>query len=200
MFNEQTVNKFKLVLYPILLILGVILGWYLKPEAVRVEEKLKVVELEKQVVVEKEKLKVEIIHVKDTQVVERWRREKTETQLPDGTITKRETEEKNIDTVVKEKTTDTKVVEVEKQVVIEVEKFVDRKVLIEPKLENWGVNVLAGVQPKLNPLSTDLVLGVQAERRVAGPFWAGIWVQTVTPTNFSNLNAIQGGLQVGAKF
>lgn len=190
-----------LISHALLLVLGVLAGWYMKPAVVKIEEKIKVVEVEKQIVVEKEKVRVEVVRVTDKQIVERWRRESTETELPDGTKTKTTTEEKNIDTVVKDVTNNVKVVEVEKQVVVEKLVTVDREIRIEPKLENWSINVLAGVQPKLLPqLETDVILGVQAERRIAGPFWAGIWTQAVTPSQFNKINGIQAGISAGIKF
>lgn len=161
---------------------GAALGWGLKPDVVRVEEKIKTVEVEKQVVVVQEQVRVEIVKVKDSQVVERWRREKT--QSPDGTI--REVEEKNIDTVVKEKenTTEVKIVEVTKEVVVE--KLVDRVIKIDPVLANWHIGVTGGTQ-LLVPVP---VFGVEVERRIAGPFWLGL---------YGNMNTQLNSGQVGAK-
>lgn len=150
---------------------GAALGWGLKPDVVKVEEKLKVVEVEKQVVVEKEKVVVQVVKVKDTQVVERWHREKTTS--PDGTV--KEVEDKNIDSVVKEKenSTEVKVVEVEKQVVVE--KQVDRVIKIDPVLAQWRVGVSGGAQFLTAQLPAPVVvLGVDAERRIAGPIWVGL--------------------------
>lgn len=190
-----------IITHLVLLALGVVAGWYMKPDVFKIEEKIKVVEVEKQVIVEKEKVRVEIVRVTDKSVVERWRRESTETQLPDGTLTKKTTEEKNIDTIVKDVTTNVKVVEVEKQVVVERQVQVDKIIKIDPVLENWSVSLLAGIQPRLIPqLETDIVLGVQAERRIAGPFWGGIWAQAVTPSQFNKINGIQGGISAGIKF
>jgi hypothetical protein len=84
-------------------VVGVGIGWGIKPDQVRVEEKVRVETVEKQVVVTHETVRVEVVKVKDSQVVERFHREKTETKSPDGTIVKKETEDRNVDTIVKEK-------------------------------------------------------------------------------------------------
>lgn len=172
------------------------------PERVITEEKLKVVEVEKQVVVEKEVVRVEVVRVKDTQVVDRWRREKTETQMPDGTLTKKEVEERNIDTVVKEKETkaEVRVVEVEKQVVVEREKLVETKTT--PVLPNWHISVLGGVAPRFDqPPLTPVMVGVEVERRAIGPFFAGGWVMGGSPVvgPFTLTNA-SFGIKIGAEF
>lgn len=166
--NELSSKALPFIVVSVVSILvGAGISWKLKPDVVRVEEKIKTVEVEKQVVVVQEKVRVEVVKVKDSQVVERWRREKT--QSPDGTI--RETEEKNIDSIVKEKenSVEVKVVEVEKQVVVE--KMVDRVIKIDPVLANWHVGILGGSQ-LLVPVP---VFGVEVERRIAGPFWGGLW-------------------------
>lgn len=158
------------VLSVVLFIGGAGLGWALKPEVVRVEEKLKTVEVEKQVVVVQEKVRVEVVRIKDSQVAERYRKETVHS--PDGTV--RQTEERNIDTVVKEKenTVEVKVVEVEKQVVVE--KQVEKLVKVEPVLPNWQVSLIGGIE-----LPTPMpVVGLSVDRRIAGPFWAGVAAQT----------------------
>jgi len=177
-------------------VVGAGVGWGIKPDQVRVEEKVRVETMEKQVVVTHETVRVEVVKVKDSQVVERWHREKTETKSPDGTVVKKETEDRNIDTIVKEKENNTQVqvVEVEKKV------YVDREVthekIVTPVLANWHVSALVGapVRLPLPNLSTDLVLGVEAERRVMGPFWGGLWTT-------GNLNGgFQGGVKLGVQF
>lgn len=150
---------------------GAGLGWALKPDVVRVEEKVKVVEVVQEKVVIQEQVRVEVVKVRDTQIVERYR--KTEDITPDGAIHR--TEERNIEAVVKEKenTVEVKVVEVEKQVVVE--KLVDRVVKIDPVLAQWSVGASGGVQflattfPEPTPL-----FGAGVERRIAGPFWLGL--------------------------
>lgn len=172
------------------------------PEKLKVEEKVKVVEVEKQVVVAKEVVRVEVVRVKDTQIVDRWRREKTETQTPDGTLTKREVEERNIDTVVKEKETkaEVKVVEVVKEVVVDREKVVEKR--IEPVLPNWHAGALVGAAPRFDqPLATPVMVGLEVERRVAGPVWLGGWAIGGSPVvgGFALTN-VAVGLKVGMEF
>lgn len=191
----------KLLIGLAVFIAGAGLGWYLKPEAVRVEEKVKVVEVVKEVVVVQEQVRVEVVKVKDTQVVERWHREKTEERKPDGSVLTREVEDRNIDTLVKEKenTVEVKVVEVEKEVVVEREKRVEVK--IEPVLPNWHIGVLAGVAPNFqNPVSTPVVVGLEAERRIAGPFWAGLWATAGSPTTHFEVTNPTVGLKLAVEF
>jgi len=182
--------------------MGLAVGLKIGPENVRVEEKIKVVEVVKEVVVAKEVVRVEVVRVKDTQVVDRWRREKTETQDPDGTVTKREVEERNIDTVVKEKETkaEVKVVEVIKEVVVDREKVVEKQ--IEPVLPNWHAGALVGVAPRFDqPLATPVMVGLEVERRVTGPVWLGGWAIGGSPVvgGFALTN-VAVGLKVGMEF
>jgi len=178
------------------LAIGSALGWFLKPDQVRVEERLKTVEVEKQVVVVQEKVRVEVVKVKDTQVVERWHREKTEEKKPDGTVTTKEVEDKNVDSVVheKENSTEVKVVEVEKQVVVEKEVFKDR--IVTPVPASWHLGVLGGITPQFTPTPgvNSWLVGAEVEHRVAGPFWGGVWGMG------STTGQAMGGLKLGVQF
>ena len=171
----------------IFLLAGAGIGWALKPDVVKIEERVKTVEVEKQVVVVQEKVKVEVVKVKDTQVVERYRRERN--QSADGAF--REVEERNIDSVITEKVTKTevKVVEVEKQVVVE--KEVQKLVKVDPVVKDWHVGVMGGTE-LLAPVP---VFGAEVERRIAGPFWLGIWGNANT-----HLSRGQVGLKVAVEF
>ena len=177
--------------YLAILVVGVGIGWYVKPDQVRVEEKTKIVEVVKEVVVTQEKVRVEVVHVKDTTVVERWHREKTEEKKPDGTVITKEVEDRNIDTLVKEKENSetVKVVEVVKEVVVNLDVVVEK--VIEPVLHQWAVGLLVGVAPRFdNPASTPIMLGVSAERRILGPFLLGLQLQAGSPvTGFQVTNA-----------
>jgi len=163
---------------------GAGLGWGLKPDVVKIEERIKVVEVTKEVVVVQEKVRVEVVKVKDTQVVERWHREKK--TFPDGTIT--EVEDKNIDSIVNEKenTVEVKIVEVTKEVVVE--KLVDRVIKIDPVLAQWRVGATGGAQFLFSefPMPTP-VFGVEAERRLAGPFWIGLGGSLNTKLNVADI-------------
>jgi len=176
---------------------GVGLGWSLKPDQVKIEEKVKVVEVEKQVVVVQEKVRVETVRIKDTQVAERYHREKTTS--PDGTI--REVEDRNINAVSKETTHDVqvKVVEVEKQVIVD--RMVDRVVKIDPVLAQWRAGLMAGITPRLdNPPATAIVAGLEVEKRIVGPVWAGIWVTGGSPVQQFSLTNVSGGIKLAVEF
>jgi hypothetical protein len=168
----------KLLPYLAVLVVGGGIGWTLKPSQVRVEEKLKVVEVIKEVVVTKESVRVEVVKVKDTQIVERWHREKTETKSPDGTIVKKEVEDRNINTEIHSHTQSetVKVVTVEKQIVVEKEKLIEK--ISTPVLAQWHTGVLVGINPSLLPTPTvsSYFIGAEVERRIVGPVFAGLWV------------------------
>ena len=156
---------------------GFLVGRLTKPEVVT--EKTKIEYVEKQIVVTQEKIRVEIGKVKDTQVVERWHREKTEETKPDGTITVKEVEDRNIDSIVREQqnSTEVKIVEVTKEVVV--------KELVEtsktPTLAQWRIGGVAGIHPRLLPPSViSYVYGAEIERRLIGPIWGGVWGQANT--------------------
>lgn len=172
------------------LAIGVGIGWALKPDQVRVEEKIKVVEVVKEVVVTQEKVRVEVVHVKDTTVVERWHREKTEEKKPDGTVVTKEVEDRNIDSVVKERenSTEVKVVEVVKEVVVNRDVVVEK--VIEPVLPQWMVGLGVGAAPRFDNLaSTPIMLSVSAKRRILGPFFLGLQLQAGSPvTGFQVTN------------
>lgn len=176
---------------------GVGLGWVLKPDQVKIEEKVKVVEVEKQVVVVQEKVRVETVRIKDTQVAERYHREKMTS--PDGTV--REVEDRNIDAVSKETTHDVqvKIVEVEKQVVVD--RTVDRVVKVDPVLAQWRAGLMAGVAPRLdNPPATAIVAGLEVEKRIVGPVWAGVWVTGGSPVQQFSLTNVSGGIKLAVEF
>lgn len=196
-------NKWAIVLIGLGIFgVGMVVGSFVKPDTVKVEERIKVVEVVKEVVVEHETVRVEIVRVKDTQVVERWHREKTETKSPDGTVITKEIEDKNIDTLVKEKenSTELKVVEVIKEVVVT--KEIEKEKIVTPVLAQWHLGVLVGVAPRFDvPSETPLLLGLEAERRLAGPVWLGAWVSGGSPLvgGFKLTNA-SVGLKVAIEF
>lgn len=198
------VKKFgpKAVPIVVALLVGIGAGWFAKPDVVKVEEKLKVVEVVKEVVVQHETVRVEVVRVKDTQVVERWHREKTETKTPDGTVVTKEVEDKNIDSIIKEKenSTEVKIVEVIKEVVVE--KEVIKEKVVTPMLAQWHLGVLVGTAPRFDsPTDTPLLIGVEAERRILGPVWLGAWGMAGSPVvgGFKVVNASLG-LKVGFEF
>lgn len=179
----------------VLLVVGFVAGANLNPQPERVVEKVRIEQVEKQVVVVQEKVRVEIVKVKDTQVVERWHREKTETKTPDGAVVTKEVEDKNIDTLVKEKenNVEVRVVEVEKQVVViqkqETEKIIDNQ-------KRFRVGLLVGVHPDILPVPkiNSYAVGGELDVRIIGPVWIGAWGMGTTA------GQALGGLAAGVEF
>ena len=187
-------NWLKIVSYVLVLVVGVALGWGTKPDVI--QEKVQIVQVEKQIVVEKEVVRIEVVKVKDTQVIERWHREKTEEKKPDGTVITKEVEDKNIDSIVKEKenSTEVKIVEVEKQIVVEKEVIKEVKV----GLAQWHVSVGGALGPQLDPLRLSGTFDVAVERRIVGPFFLGLTANI--GTDFQKVSGFGGGLRIGAEF
>ena len=52
--------------------------------------------------------------------------------------------------------------------------------VVTPVLPQWRAAVLAGASLKspLLPVAGPLVLGLEVDRRIVGPFWLGVWAQT----------------------
>lgn len=192
----------------VLLLGGIGIGWGVKPDVVKIEEREKIVE--KQVTTESQKalmtafenLRVEMEKVRETQVVEKYHREELETRLADGTYTKKVTVDKNIDSHTKETETkvEVKVVEVEKRVEVIKTEYVDRIVekekIVTPVLAQWHVGVIGGLTPQLLPTPgvQNWVVGGEVERRIVGPVFLGIWGAGTTTGQG------MGGLKVGFEF
>jgi hypothetical protein len=191
----------QILIFVLVLVAGIAVGWYSKPDVVKIEEKIKVVEVEKQVVVEHETVRVEVVRVTDTQVVDRWHREKTETKTPDGTIVTKEVEDRNIDTIVnqKENNVEVKVVEVTKEVVVNRDVVVEK--VVTPQLAQWHAGILVGVAPRFDaPNDTAIVGGFEVERRIVGPIFAGAWLMGGSPlSGFKVTNAV-AGVKVAIEF
>jgi hypothetical protein len=198
----DSLKKAAYVAVPLLCLgLGAAGGWYAKPDVYRIEEKVKVETVEKQVVVVQEKVRVEKVYIKDVQVVERWHREKTEEKKPDGTVLTKEVEDRNIDSILKEtrKDVEVKIVEVEKQVVVKQE--VEKRVTMDPVLSKWRGKLMVGVAPTLpNIVESPLMFGVEGEMRVAGPLWLGLWAMGGSPVTRFSLSNVSGGISVGAEW
>jgi len=183
------------------ILIGTGLGWKLKPDVVKTETQIKVVEVEKQVVVEHESVRVEIVKVKDVQVVDRWHREYEQTKSPDGTVITKETEDRNIDSIVKEKenNTEVKIVEVIKEIVVE--KEVNKIVTVTPVLAQWHMGLMAGVAPRLDNVAlTPVMVGIEVERRILGPVWVGAWGMAGSPVTGFNVVNGTAGLKLGVEF
>lgn len=192
----------------VLLLVGIGIGWGVKPDVVKIEEREKIVE--KQVTTEAQKelmtafenLRVELQKVRETQVTEKYHREELETRLADGTYTKKVTVDKNIDSHTKETETkvEVKVVEVEKVVekerVVLVDKEVVKEKIVTPQLAQWHVGVIGGLTPQFLPTVgvQNWVIGGEVERRIVGPVFLGIWGAGTTTGQG------MGGLKVGFEF
>lgn len=161
---------------------GYAFGRYGTPERIVIQEKLKVVEVEKErlVVIEKEVVK------KDHSLDEKQRihREEHEIKHPDGTEERHKTEDINVDTVVR----DTEIRYVDKIVEKEVIKYVDREVEktvdISKPMPDWRIGPMLGVgiDGIASAASTgtfdvrqSIVGGVEVERRILGPISIGAW-------------------------
>lgn len=185
----QKIKPYLLKALPFILVLvvGIAIGWGVKPGVVKVEEKEKIVEKkvvdEKLVQAEVDRRVKEIESHMETKVVTVW------VEKPDGSKTKTETKETKTDT--KEKETEVKTVEkiVTVEKVVTVDKIVEKK--IEPVLPQWMVGIGVGVAPRFdNPASTPIMLAVDARRRILGPFFLGLQVQAGSPvTGFNVTNA-----------
>jgi len=192
---------------------GVAIGWFAKPDVVRIEEHETVVEKEVTTEAQKalmtafENLRIEMEKVRETQVVEKYHREVIETKLADGSYTKTTTIDKNVESHTKETETrvEVKVVEVEKKIETIKTEYVDRVVekdrIVTPVLAQWHVGVMAGVAPHFdNVPSSPIMLGVDVERRIVGPVFVGVWGMAGSPV--TGLNIVNGaaGIKVGVEF
>lgn len=149
------------------------LGRVMAPEKLRVEEKLKVVEVEKQVVVVQEQVRIERVYLKDEK--QRIRREEYTLNHPNGLVETKKTEDINIDSVVREQ--DVKFVdrEVKTETIKYVDKEVEKLVVKEKPLPDWRISPMLGLQLGGGLSASQLVYGVELQRRVAGPISAGAW-------------------------
>lgn len=193
---------------PVLVAGGIVAGWYIKPSKVETVEIIKNVEVVQkdtridELLTQFEQLNRDYQEMKDSRTNEKYHREVLESRLPDGTVTVHTTEDHNIESVVQEtrKETEVKVVEVERQVVVkEVEtvtktEYVEK--IVRPELAQWKVGVLGGVNPTLVPTPgvNSWIVGGEVERRIAGPFWGGIWGAGTTT------GQAMGGLKVSIEF
>jgi hypothetical protein len=193
---------------------GIGIGWFTKPGVVKIEEREKIVTVEKKVDVIKnvEVIKyvdvIKYVKVKDTVVQADVHKERTETRLPDGTVTVKETTDTNVKKDTKE---DTKKDEIkgrdetktaDKTEVDDTTKTVEREKIVTPELANWHLGILVGAAPDFSaPASTPIVFGVEAERRILGPLFLGVWAMTGTPVvGTPHLTNTAAGLKVGGEF
>lgn len=194
----------------IILILGILFfaaGTYLTMSALNpaktetvAKEKEETKEVIKYVYIkEKEETKEEKEDKKENKIV---KKDKTTVKKPDGTVEIKET------TSV-ETQSDSSKIKVEVQKVIEYvdkEKIVykDREVTKTVTVTNqkdWKVGVLLGTSlyplPEVSPTApyiNPIIVGVQVDRRIIGPFNAGLWVQT------RSFKTVEAGLAISIDF
>lgn len=149
----------------------------------RVVEKDKIVEKEVEKIVFKDRLveKVETKKSMDLDKREITKKETTEVVLPDGTKTTTTVETSDTGTQIKE--AEIKYVDRVVERVVTVDKVVDRIVekekIVEAPKKDWLISGVAGVDlTQIKIVDTNLQfpveLGVQVQRRIAGPVWVGL--------------------------
>jgi hypothetical protein len=153
------------------------LGRLMASERIEYREKVKVLTVEKEKVVFREKaLETKTL---DREKSGKTTRKTTEIERPDGTkekTTEEVTEEKEAEKQVQVRYVD-RVVEKQVEVVKEVEKEVEK--IVEKPLPDWrlspmvGLNVPGVIDAGLS--DRQLVLGVEIQRRLIGPLSGGIW-------------------------
>lgn len=189
--------------YLAILVVGVLIGWYVKPSVVRVEEKTVTVEkmIEKKVI-DEVLVQAEVERrVKAIESTLEKRIVRVVVTKPDGTKVEKETTD--VKTATKETETEDKVKTVTVEKIVTVDRFVDREVIVEKKIEpvlpDWKVGILIGTAPRFDsPVDTPLLLGVEVDRRIAGPFSVSLWGMAGSPVvgGFKITNAALG---LGAK-
>jgi hypothetical protein len=196
--TKQKIKDFALKTLPFLLLflLGAWVGWGFKPEQVRVEEKWQIKEVEKQVVVTQEKVRVEVVKVYEKDTSKKTHTETVVTKAPDGTTTTKVVEDTSADSSTKNTQTSNTSKEVAKTDTVEVYKEETGSKVTEPVLPKWHVGALMGVQPSLVPLNfTTVFFGAEVEHRLAGPLWVGGIVSTT-----STFTTGQIGIKLAVEF
>lgn len=162
---------------------GVAIGRFMLPPQTVVTEKVR--EVTKTQVVTQTKTEVQVVKVHDAQTQSRVHRTITEGIDPPGCRSKTTVEDINVDSVVHDNTHDTRIQYVDRVV----EKWQDRivekqtKTLSQP---DWSMYAGAGVDVMYFlgqgqhgiPGLQGFVVQAGIDRRILGPFWAGVWANT----------------------
>lgn len=174
-------------------------GKYMTPPQVIETQKVVVQEKEVLKVVEVEKKIIE--RVVDTTESKRIHKERTEETKPDGSKLVKETTDIGVDRTIKD--VEVKFVDRTNTIerVVEVEKLVEVERRVEAHKPNWEVGVKFGTvftefsKELKSPYTNLMVVGVDVERRIAGPVKMGLWVD-------SNLafDHVSGGLSASIEF
>jgi hypothetical protein len=162
---------------------GAAVGRYLSPPKTIVTEKVH--EVTKTQVVTQTKTEVQIVKVHDQQTQERVHRTIVEGIDPVGCKSKTTVEDINVDSVVHDNTHDTRVQYVDRVVERWQDRIVEKqtKVLSQP---DWSVYAGVGVDATYFlgqiqhgiPGLQGFVVQAGIDRRLVGPFWAGVWANT----------------------
>lgn len=173
---------------------GYATGRYLAPPQTIVTEKIH--EVEKQVVVEKVKTEIKVVTVHDAQTAEKVHRVVVETAKPDGEKTTTTTEDINTDTVVHDNTNSVQIQYVDRVVEKWSEKIIEKEKRVL-KAADWRVAAGVGVaiptflgETQIGiPGLKGFVVQVEADRRIIGPFYLGLWGNTQGSAGL-NLSAV----------
>jgi len=180
MLNWARQNPYKAILIvllidAVLLALAFASGRYTVPE--RVVEKIVTQDVEKVVVKTEIQVVEKLVYVKaENRDV---RRETTTVVRPDGGTETRvvETDRTRIDEASTQETDKREVQVVEKEKLV----YVDKLTIIEKTPAQWHLGLRVGAGASITPgaLPVPLMnLGLQAERRILGPVWMGIFADT----------------------
>jgi hypothetical protein len=150
-------------------------GRYGVPEKVVERETVKVVEVEKQVVVVQEKVKIEKVFVADTK--KRIHREERKVEHPSGLTETFKTEDINVDRVVTETSVQFVDRMLEKETIKWQDRILEKEKIVEAPKPNWRVGGLVGYDlgHGLSLEPTNVLYGGVVERRIFGPVSAGAW-------------------------
>lgn len=178
------------------------LGRYSVTPSVKVVTKTETVEVEKEVV------KTVFVEVEKKVYVKGETRDVVKVveiiKAPDGTETTKitETDKTKINESSSQETASSQATVVEK--IVEKTVFVDKLKSVDGYKAQWHIGIRAGAGARLNlPAVTPVLqLGVTAERRIAGPFWLGVWVDTQLslPAPAAPPQAITGGVSLALEF
>jgi ABC-type Na+ efflux pump permease subunit len=200
--DYEKYKKIAYIVIPLLcILLGAGIGWKFKPDVVKTEIKEKIVYTEVAKTDTKEEVKKDTTKDIDTKVNVVIHKETKTEKKPDGTVTVTVVEDKRNDTAKVEKQVEVQIKTVEVIKEVAVTKEVIKEVKITPVLAQWHVGLLAGVAPRLDvPLQSAVILGLEGERRIAGPFWLGAWVQAGSPVQAFQLQNVAFGAKLSIEF
>lgn len=187
-----------ITLVTVVFLAGAGLGWKLKPAAVEVQEKI-VTKTVTQVVnhdVIHEVVRTEYVKVESKEVKDNSTKTVVTTRKPDGEVTTTVTVQNNVDTKTGTKTDTETNKNTSEDKVAKTDSSVDttHTIITTPVMLQWHVGILLGAAPRFDaPALTPIMLGLEVEHRLAGPFFVGAWAMAGSPlTGFKVTNASLG--------